>query len=138
MTARSTVVFVLLLAAFATVAVLAVPGPWTNLRMAGALLAVPSMALAFLAHYQLGKSFSVTPQARELVTHGLYSRIRNPKYFFGLLGILGVILYLQRLQWLWVFVLLVPLQVYRARKEAEVLHAKFGEAYLEYKRKTWF
>jgi protein-S-isoprenylcysteine O-methyltransferase Ste14 len=96
------------------------------------------MALAFLAQYQLGKSFSITPQARALVTHGLYSRIRNPKYVFGLLGLLGIILYSQRLQWLWVFVLLVPLQVFRARKEAGVLSAKFGEAYLEYRRKTWF
>jgi protein-S-isoprenylcysteine O-methyltransferase Ste14 len=138
MTAKSLVVFVVLLAVFAAAAVLAVPGPWTNLRIAGVLLGVPCMALAFLAQYQLGKSFSITPQARELVTHGLYSRIRNPKYVFGLLGLLGLILYFQRLQWLWVFLLLVPLQFFRARKEAEVLSAKFGEAYLEYRRKTWF
>lgn len=138
MAAKSAAVFVVLLAAFATLAVLAAPGPWTSLRIAGALLGVPCMALAFLAQYQLGKSFSITPQARALVTHGLYSRIRNPKYVFGLLGLLGIILYSQRLQWLWVFVLLVPLQVFRARKEAGVLSAKFGEAYLEYRRKTWF
>lgn len=138
MTIRSVVVFLALLAIFATAAVLAVPGPWTKVRMAGALVGVPCMALAFLAHYQLGKSFSVTPQARELVTHGLYSRIRNPKYVFGLAGLLGLILYFERLQWLWAFVLLVPLQVFRARKEAEVLNAKFGEAYQEYRRKTWF
>lgn len=138
MATKSAVVFVVLLAAFTAFAVLAVPGPWTHLRIAGALLAVPCMALAFLAQYQLGKSFSITPQARELVTHGLYSRIRNPKYVFGLLGLFGLILYLQRLQWLWIFVLLVPLQFFRARKEAEVLSAKFGDAYLEYRSKTWF
>lgn len=138
MDAKSAAVFIVLLAAFATFAVLAAPGPWTNLRIAGALLGVPCMALAFLAQYQLGKSFSITPQARALVTRGLYSRIRNPKYLFGLLGLLGLILYMGRLQWLWIFVLLVPLQLFRARKEAEVLAAKFGEAYLEYRRKTWF
>lgn len=30
------------------------------------------------------------------------------------------------------------MQLLRARKEEQALQAKFGDAYLEYKRKTWF
>jgi protein-S-isoprenylcysteine O-methyltransferase Ste14 len=30
------------------------------------------------------------------------------------------------------------LQIYRSGKEAKVLEEKFGAAYPEYKRKTWF
>jgi protein-S-isoprenylcysteine O-methyltransferase Ste14 len=80
----------------------------------------------------------VRAQAKELVTHGLYSRIRHPVYLFGALGILGIILYAGRLEWLWVFAAVVPLQFFRIHKEEKLLSEKFGETYLEYKRKTWF
>jgi len=32
----------------------------------------------------------------------------------------------------------VPLQVWRARNEARVLETKFGDAYRDYRRNTWF
>jgi protein-S-isoprenylcysteine O-methyltransferase Ste14 len=72
------------------------------------------------------------------VTTGIYSRIRNPIYFFGGLMIAGVILWTQRPLGLVVLAVLIPLQIMRVRKEEQVLEAKFGAAYLEYKRKTWF
>jgi protein-S-isoprenylcysteine O-methyltransferase Ste14 len=63
-----------------------VPGvkeqPWTALRIIGAILAVVGYVLLITARMQLGKSFSVIPQAKALITHGLYSRIRNPIYLF--------------------------------------------------------
>ena len=40
---------------------------------------------------------------------------------------------------LWLlFVAIVIMQTIRARREAQVLEAAFGEAYREYRRKTWF
>jgi len=69
---------------------------------------------------------------------GLYSRIRNPVYFFGALMILGVIVWVSRPWMLLFYVVLIPVQVIRIRKEEKVLTEKFGEAYVEYKRKTWF
>jgi protein-S-isoprenylcysteine O-methyltransferase Ste14 len=33
---------------------------------------------------------------------------------------------------------LVPLQIFRARKEEQVLHEAFGEEYARYKAATWF
>ena len=51
--------------------------------MAGAVIGLPSLALLVLARLELGSSFSVRPKAQTLVTHGLYSRIRNPIYVFG-------------------------------------------------------
>ena len=112
--------------------------PWNAIRVLGVVILVPSFALWFLARVQLGSSFSMRPQARELVTHGLYARIRHPVYLFGSLGILGVILYTGHVQWLWVFALLVPLQLFRMRKEEKVLQGKFADVYLEYRKKTWF
>jgi protein-S-isoprenylcysteine O-methyltransferase Ste14 len=119
-----------------------VPGvkerPWTMLRIAGAVLAVVGYSTFVTARLQLGKSFAVTPQAKELVSLGLYSRIRNPIYVFVDVMIFGLILALH-LYWLFaLFPLLVAMHVYRAHQEAKVLQGKFGQAYLAYRNQTWF
>ena len=119
-----------------------VPGvrekPWTILRIAGAMLAVTGYVLLITARLQLGKSFSVSPQAKALVTHGLYSRIRNPIYVCVGVMWLGVIVAL-RLYWLFVpLVALLVMQVFRSGQESRVLEEKFGQAYLDYRKQTWF
>jgi protein-S-isoprenylcysteine O-methyltransferase Ste14 len=111
---------------------------WNGQRYIGTVLAVVGVSLIGIARYQLGKSFSVKPEARELVTRGLYSKIRNPIYVFGVVTLTGVILVLQNpILWI-VLVIVVVGQVIRARREARVLGAAFGDAYREYRRKTWF
>jgi protein-S-isoprenylcysteine O-methyltransferase Ste14 len=104
----------------------------------GLAIAVPSVVLLFIAGYQLGRSFSVTPRARELVTHGLYSKIRNPMYMFSTLLFLGFTLALPMPYLFLLFAILIPMQMVRARKEAQVLEARSGDAYREYRNKTWF
>lgn len=111
--------------------------PWTPMRIAGAGIGVPALALLILARLQLGGSFSVRAKAQALVTHGLYSRIRNPIYVFGTLTIVGVFLFFARPEWLWILVALIPMQIYRARNEEKVLAAKFGDEYQRYKARTW-
>jgi protein-S-isoprenylcysteine O-methyltransferase Ste14 len=114
------------------------PGPWNAQRLAGSVLLLIGMSLVFTARLQLGRSFSLTPQARKLVTNGLYSRIRNPIYMFGTLAIVGLCLILQR-PYLWLLPLFViVMQTARARKEAQVLEAKFGDDYRAYRNRTWF
>ena len=119
-----------------------VPGlkerPWTALRIAGAIFAVVGYSTFVTVRLQLGKSFAVTPQAKELVTLGLYSRIRNPIYVFVDVMIFGLILAL-RLYWLFaLYPLLVAMHVFRAHREAKVLKEKFQQAYLDYCAQTWF
>jgi protein-S-isoprenylcysteine O-methyltransferase Ste14 len=114
------------------------PGPWNAARWTGLGIALPAAVLLFVARWQLGRSFSVTPQARELVTHGLYSRIRNPIYIFSCLMVTGILIALQKPYALSFLIVLIPVQVFRANKESKVLEAKFGEAYREYRAKTWF
>jgi len=112
--------------------------PWTILRVAGLCILILSFLLFAIARLQLGQAFSVQAKASTLVTAGIYSRIRNPIYVFGSLMIAGFCLAANRPSWMLSLVVVVPLQVYRSRKEARVLEDKFGEAYVEYKRHTWF
>ncbi len=112
--------------------------PWTVPRIAGLAIAIPSLLLLALARIQLGGAFSVQAKASTLVTTGLYSRIRNPIYVFGGLAVAGFFLWANRPWLLLCFVVLIPLQVYRTRNEERVLAEKFGAAYLDYKRQTWF
>lgn len=112
--------------------------PWTWWRIAGFAVTIPAFALLFISRLQLGRAFSVAPKASILVTTGIYSRIRNPIYVFSSIMVFGLIVWSGRL-WLLVFLAaLVLMQILRSRKEAEVLAAKFGNEYLEYKQKTWF
>jgi protein-S-isoprenylcysteine O-methyltransferase Ste14 len=112
--------------------------PWTPMRIAGLALGIPSFFLWVLARKQLGDSFSIRAEARALVTHGLYSRIRNPIYVFGSLVICSMILYSNQPVFFLIFLILIPLQIVRARKESSVLEEKFGEEYCNYKKRTWF
>jgi protein-S-isoprenylcysteine O-methyltransferase Ste14 len=112
--------------------------PWTPWRIAGMAIMAPALLLFLLARIQLGSAFSVQAKATTLVTTGIYSRIRNPIYVFGGLLFVGYIIWADRPWWLLIFVVLIPIQLLRTRKEEQVLEAKFGDAYREYKRKTWF
>jgi protein-S-isoprenylcysteine O-methyltransferase Ste14 len=112
--------------------------PWTIPRIAGIAIAAPSFLLLAAARIQLGRAFSVQAKATTLVTTGLYSRIRNPIYVFGGLLIAGVIIWFGKPLLLLCFVILIPMQVIRSRKESQVLAEKFGAAYDDYKRQTWF
>jgi protein-S-isoprenylcysteine O-methyltransferase Ste14 len=101
-------------------------------------VAVCGYVLFVTARLQLGKSFSVSPQAKALVTHGLYSRIRNPIYVCVGVMWLGVIVALC-LYWLIVpLVALLVMQVFRSGRESRILEEKFGQAYLDYRKQTWF
>lgn len=112
-------------------------GTWSTIRTVGICLAVPGFGLWFLARVQLGDSFSIGAEARSLVTTGLYRRIRSPIYIFGSLAIAGLILFADRPLLLLAFVVIVPLQILRARAEARVLEQRFGDDYRRYRSTTW-
>ena len=113
-------------------------GPWTPMRIAGAVVFYGGLVLWLVARVQLGKSFSMRARATRLVTTGVYSRIRNPIYVAGQVMFLGAALFVPSWIPLVVVSVTVPMQVVRARKEALVLHEAFGEEYEAYRRRTWF
>jgi protein-S-isoprenylcysteine O-methyltransferase Ste14 len=114
------------------------PKSWNLQRYVGTVLCVAGIIGIAVARYQLGRSFAITPQAKQLVTHGLYSRIRNPIYVFGGLTFAGFLMVLQRPPLWLLFAAVMVVQFVRAHREARVLEAAFGDEYREYRRRTWF
>ncbi len=112
--------------------------PWTALRILALILTVAGITAVAIARYQLGSSFTLSPQARTLATHGIYSKIRNPVYVFSAIALAALFIYIDRPMYLWSLLILVPLQFIRAHIESRVLEEKFGEAYRQYKSQTWF
>jgi protein-S-isoprenylcysteine O-methyltransferase Ste14 len=90
------------------------------------------------ARWQLGASFSVRPDARRLITSGLYSKLRHPVYVFGTPAVMGVLVALLGWKALVIAAIVVPVEVLRARREEAVLTESRGSQYIAYRERTWF
>jgi protein-S-isoprenylcysteine O-methyltransferase Ste14 len=111
---------------------------WQWWQVLGLGVVAVGLVLLTTARIQLGNSFSIRPEARELVTGGLYRRVRHPVYVFGTLTITGLLLYLNVLPALLVILVVIPIQFVRARAEERVLEEHFGQQYRDYRAQTWF
>ena len=113
-------------------------GERSMLWAAGLLLSTIGFGFWMTARFQLGKSFTIKAEARNLVTNGLYRHFRHPIYLFGALATFGALVALQNWLILGIWLLYVaPIQWSRLRQEEAVLENAFGMAYLEHRSKTW-
>jgi protein-S-isoprenylcysteine O-methyltransferase Ste14 len=108
------------------------------LYYAALFLSAACAVLWFIARWELGDAFSVGPEARRLVTYGLYSKIRHPIYVFGTMAFLFVVLAFMGWQAVVIWVVVILIQVGRARREERAMAATFGAAYAAYRSRTWF
>ena len=100
-----------------------------------AVVLAAGLAAMLWALGALGTNISVVPQAREVVTHGPYARVRHPLYAAELLNVVGLCLGSTG-PWPWVVaVALVVFQVLRARRE-EALLSRELPGYADYKLRT--
>ena len=101
-------------------------------------LTLITLGFWIISRVKLGSSFSVLPEAKQLVTKGIYSKIRNPIYLFTIIANIGII-YLLNNKYLYLIVpVILIIQIIRIKREEKVLIKIYGDRYLEYKKDTWF
>ena len=125
------------LGTFAGVGILQLPVAQLGLGtqiLAAVLIGVGSLS-SFLVLWRLGKSFSIMPEARKLVTGGPYAHARHPLYAVEMITIVGTALQFAA-PWSWVLALLVvSLLCIRSHFEEQVLAETYPE-YAAYRAKT--
>jgi len=91
--------------------------------------------MAILAVLELGRSMSIMPEARKLVTGGLYVRIRHPLYLAEEIAVLGFCLQFRSWQAVPILMVHLYLQIRRMDWEEGIL-AKAFPGYAAYKQRT--
>ncbi|MFH1603766.1 MAG: isoprenylcysteine carboxylmethyltransferase family protein [Pseudomonadota bacterium] len=99
------------------------------------LLILAGAIASALVVFELGRSLSVMPEARKLVTSGLYRRIRHPLYLAEAIVVLGIFLQFRSWQGLIILVVHFYFQIRRMDYEEGILGKSFPE-YAEYKERT--
>jgi len=105
------------------------------LAAASATILIFSEVLVVYTLLSLGRSFSLIPQARKLVTSGPYAIVRHPLYLVEEVAIAGVLLQYAWFAALPFLVLHLCVQIRRMQLEEEVLLKTFPE-YAAYIRRT--
>lgn len=112
----------------------AVPMWW--LGLVGAGLGVIGLVVRYLAFRTLGRFFTRTLQSgagHQLVTTGIYKRVRHPGYLSDILIFLGAALAMGNLVAIGaVVVLFAGAYTYRIRAEERMLVEVFGDDYVKY------
>jgi protein-S-isoprenylcysteine O-methyltransferase Ste14 len=106
--------------------------PWLLLSM---LLIAGGTGFAFYSLFWLGRSVSIMPESRKLVTSGPYSLVRHPLYFGEQTALVGIALQATNIWIPAVLVLQFCCQLYRMGYEEKVLEESFPE-YEQYKSET--
>lgn len=100
-----------------------------------AVLILIGDTLCILAVLDLGRSLSIMPEARKLVTDGLYRRIRHPLYLAEEIAVLGIFLQFRSWQALAIVAVHFYFQIRRMGWEEGILAGEFPD-YTEYQRRS--
>jgi protein-S-isoprenylcysteine O-methyltransferase Ste14 len=117
---------------------------WTidgdGLRWLGVALFAVGGALRLRPVFVLGHRFSglvaIQPD-HELVTHGVYAKIRHPSYAGLLLNAIGWALAFRSALGVMLTALMIPPLLARMRAEEALLSSHFGAEYDSYRARTW-
>jgi protein-S-isoprenylcysteine O-methyltransferase Ste14 len=104
-------------------------------RASGIALVAIGMALSLLVLARLGRSFSVVPQARKLVTGGPYALVRHPLYLCEEIAVIGVVIIHFSLGAIAILVVQWLFQLRRMVNEERLLASSFPE-YAGYAART--
>ncbi|MFL2948129.1 MAG: methyltransferase family protein [Nitrospinales bacterium] len=112
---------------------------YDGLVYTGLAVGAVGMTLWILSILTLGHSLAVLPGTDRLVTRGVYRYLRHPIYIGIILTLGGLFLACgSTICLVYVLVIVVPLNVFRARLEEVVLQGQLGETYHKYRAGTFF
>ena len=106
----------------------------------GLIIAIFALLMFFMTHEALGRNWSVSLQMREnhqLITHGIYARIRHPMYTaFWLWAIAQALLLPNYVAGLSGLIGFGALYVLRVGPEENLMIQRFGDEYRDYMKRT--
>ena len=106
-----------------------------SLEMISTLLTMIGCIGAIIALSQLGRSFSIMAESRQLVTTGPYGYVRHPLYLAEEIAMVGVFMQFASVWTALLLAVQIGFQLRRMYNEEAVLAAKFPE-YADYSRRT--
>ena len=110
-----------------------------GLVYAGLSIGAVGVLLWAAAMWSLGSSLAVLPGTDHLVIGGVYSVFRHPIYIGIVLTLTGLFVACGSVPCLvYVLVVVIPLNIFRARAEEKVLLEQLGPAYQKYRDSTLF
>ena len=105
----------------------------------GLAIGTAGVVLWILSMLTLGPSLAVLPGTNRLVTRGVYRYMRHPIYVGIVLTLSGLFLACgSTICLVYVFTVVIPLNIFRARAEEKALHQQLGNAYQQYHANTLF
>jgi protein-S-isoprenylcysteine O-methyltransferase Ste14 len=104
-------------------------------RMVSSVLLVSGNIGAIVVLFWLGRSFSILPEGRKLITTGPYALVRHPLYLIEAVGTLGTIINFWSWQAVLLFVVQIAMQWVRMHYEEKVLRETFPD-YADYAART--
>lgn len=112
-------------------------GPTLAFIIIGTVSNIAGIVVATLATFDLRYAFTIFVEARDLITHGIYTKVRHPIYLGYVLSNVGICLILPKIGYAILCTTALILMVYRARLEERKLVGVFP-GYRDYMRRTPF
>jgi protein-S-isoprenylcysteine O-methyltransferase Ste14 len=108
---------------------LAIPSGQPSLWQAivGSLLLSAGTTMAVISLSRLGRSYSMMPEARKLITTGPYAIVRHPMYLSEEIAIAGIVVQHFSLYAVALFTIHLWIQIQRMKHEERVLRETFSE-----------
>ena len=112
---------------------------YDKLVYTGLAIGAAGVVLWVLSMLTLGPSLAVLPGTDRLVTSGVYRYMRHPIYVGIVLTLGGLFLACgSAICLVYVFTVVIPLNIFRAREEEKALRQQLGKAYQQYHANTFF